>query len=57
MRTTRRLMILGAAGLAGASRASARPQPPASAPRAPHAFTASELLAIGRGALASAQKD
>ena len=55
MRTTRRLTILGAAALAAAGPVFARPQ---GASSAPHNLTPSELLAIGRGALAAqARKD
>jgi hypothetical protein len=58
MKTTRRLMILGATGLAGTSqvgqaarRSFARPPP------STEALSLSALLAAGRGALASSRRE
>jgi len=59
MQTTRRLIFLAAAGLAGAGRASAMGLAPQRAAPSPavEPLSLSELLAAGRSALATYEKD
>lgn len=58
MKTTRRLMMLGAATLAGAGKAaSARPVSPAPTQSAAAAAPLCDLLAAGRAALASSERE
>jgi hypothetical protein len=58
MKTTRRLMILGATGLAGLARtANARREASAPGRSAVEPMTLAALLAAGRGALASSGRE
>jgi len=57
MKTTRRLIFLAAAGLAGAGRAMAMGLAPAATPPAAPPLSLSELLAAGRSTLAAQNKE